>query len=180
MTGLIHFSFQVWDIQVGNTTAICRICQDGRAREFSNCPAHERASSHKDLLEHYRSHTQPTEPTTAAVSEGQISDNGLRNLLSSLTGNLVDPYPSPHAPSPNLGISWNLIAMNDDTEIPLSAEQQGVANIASAILQRYDELPASDDEWEERSDAENADMPEPLVPDAPAGPGMNYLLSPEQ
>ncbi|KAJ6475841.1 hypothetical protein DFH09DRAFT_1109101 [Mycena vulgaris] len=61
--------------------------------------------------------------------------------------------------------------MNDDAEIPLIAEQQGIANIASAMLHRYDELPASDDEFEERSDAEDADIPEPVVPEAPAGPG---------
>ncbi|KAJ6521633.1 hypothetical protein DFH09DRAFT_1251092 [Mycena vulgaris] len=61
--------------------------------------------------------------------------------------------------------------MNDDAEIPLIAEQQGIANIASAMLHRYDESPASDDEFEERSDAEDADIPEPVVPEAPAGPG---------
>ncbi|KAJ6543258.1 hypothetical protein DFH09DRAFT_1249389 [Mycena vulgaris] len=60
--------------------------------------------------------------------------------------------------------------MNDDAEIPLTAEQQGIANIASAMLHRYDELPASDDEFEERIDAEDVDIPEPVVPEAPAGP----------
>ncbi|KAK7006328.1 hypothetical protein R3P38DRAFT_3366987 [Favolaschia claudopus] len=130
----------VWHIQ-SNGTAICRICDDGRERALKNCSAHEKTSAHQSLLDHR---------TQQAASEPQIMDDALRNLLSAFTGNTVDPYPTQRVPSPNLGISWNL-AM-DDTEIPLSAEEQGVAAIASAILHRYDDLPASDDEFEERSE----------------------------
>jgi hypothetical protein len=64
--------------------------------------------------------------------------------------------------------------MNEsDADIPFTAEEQGVANIASAILHRYDDLPASDDEFEERSDDEDPIVPEPVVTDAPADPGEN-------
>ncbi|KAF8180489.1 hypothetical protein K438DRAFT_1908238 [Mycena galopus ATCC 62051] len=56
----------------------------------------------------------------------------------------------------------------EDADIPLTAEEQGVANIASALLHRYDELPASDDEFDERSDEEDhLDPPEPIVTDVP-------------
>ncbi|KAJ6537261.1 hypothetical protein DFH09DRAFT_1091099 [Mycena vulgaris] len=159
-----HLDQTIWNIQADNKTAISRVCEDGRSRLLSNCPAHERTVSHRSLLDH----RQSQQAGNSAVSDGQIADDGLRHLLSSLTGNLVDPYPSQHVPPPDFGISWNLIEMNDDAEIPLTAEQQGIANIASAMLHRYDELPASDDEFEERSDAEDADIPEPVVPEAPA------------
>lgn len=98
-------------------------------------------------------------------------DNALRNLLFSLTGNSVEPYPAPHVPGPHLGIPWNL--MMEDADIPLIAEEQGVANIATAILHRCDELPASDDEYEERSDNGNPTVPESVVPDFPSGTGAN-------
>jgi hypothetical protein len=98
-------------------------------------------------------------------------DDAVRNLLSSFTGNTVDPYPAAHAPSPNLGIAWNL--MTEDTDLPLTAEEQAVANISSAILHRYDELPASDDDFDERSEDENHQntQSEPVVTDVPAEPG---------
>ncbi|KAJ7352149.1 hypothetical protein DFH08DRAFT_1077903 [Mycena albidolilacea] len=47
------------------------------------------------------------------------------------------------------GIAWNL--MTEATELPLTAEEQGVANITSAILHRYDVLPDSDDDFESPS-----------------------------
>lgn len=99
-----------------------------------------------------------------------IAEDAMRNLLASLAGNTVDPYPSPHVPPPNTGISWNLLDVYEDTEIPLTAEQQAVAHIAGAILQRYDDLP-SDDEQEERSDDEDHGVEEPIAPNVPAGPG---------
>ncbi|KAJ7884384.1 hypothetical protein B0H14DRAFT_2564436 [Mycena olivaceomarginata] len=88
-------------------------------------------------------------------------DNALRNLLFSLTGNSVEPYPAPHVPGSHLGIPWNL--MMEDADIPLIAEEQGVANIATAILHCCDELP------EERSDNGNPTVPESVVPDFPSG-----------
>ncbi|KAK7006455.1 hypothetical protein R3P38DRAFT_3282730 [Favolaschia claudopus] len=155
-----HLNQTIWHIQ-SNGTAICRICDDGRERAFKNCSAHEKTSAHQSLLDHR---------TQQASSEPQIMDDALRNLLSAFTGNTVDPYPAQHVPSPNLGISWNL-AM-DDTEIPLSAEEQGVAAIASAILHRYDDLPASDDEFEERSEDGYPPDPssEPFATEAPLRP----------
>jgi hypothetical protein len=63
--------------------------------------------------------------------------------------------------------------MMDDADIPFSAEEQGAPNIASAILHHYDELPASDNEFEERSDDGNFTVPEPVVPEFPSGTGRN-------
>jgi hypothetical protein len=69
--------------------------------------------------------------------------------------------------------------MLEDTEIPLAPEEQGVANIASAILQRYDKLPASDDDFDERSDDEDPSIPEPIVPDFTSGTGTNQYGVPQ-
>ncbi|KAJ6461447.1 hypothetical protein C8R45DRAFT_1056025 [Mycena sanguinolenta] len=150
----------VWEIQ-SSGKAVCLICKDGRERAAKNCAAHENTPAHQSLLAHRQNQD---------ISEPALVDDGMRNLLSSLSGGSVDPYPAPHAPDPNLGIAWNL--MTDDTDIPLSAAEQGIANIASAILHRYDEVPASDDEFEERSDDENYSVPEPVVPEFPSGTGM--------
>ncbi|KAJ6503754.1 hypothetical protein C8R45DRAFT_924099 [Mycena sanguinolenta] len=149
----------VWEIQ-SSGKAVCLICKDGRERAAKNCAAHENTPAHQSLLAHRQNQD---------ISEPALVDDGMRNLLSSLSGGSVDPYPAPHAPDPNLGIAWNL--MTDDTDIPLSAAEQGIANIASAILHRYDEVPASDDEFEERSDDENYSVPEPVVPEFPSGTG---------
>ncbi|KAF7357585.1 hypothetical protein MSAN_01354900 [Mycena sanguinolenta] len=149
----------VWIVQV-NGTAICRICDDGREREPKNCLRHENSDAHRTLLQHHQN-------KTTAEADWRINDDALRNLLSSFTRNEVGPYPAPHAPPPPSAISWNLLS--DDADLPLAAEEQGVANIASAILQRYDDLPASDDEFYERSDDElDQQVPlEPIVSDAP-------------
>ncbi|KAJ7933221.1 hypothetical protein B0H13DRAFT_1856254 [Mycena leptocephala] len=113
----------IWEIR-GNT-AICRICQDGRARAFKNCQAHENTPAHQSLLEHHQNRQEAA--AERDTSEPQIVDDALRNLLSSFTGNSVHPYPARHVPSPDLGISWNL--MNElDADIPFTAEEQGVAN----------------------------------------------------
>ncbi|KAJ7477762.1 hypothetical protein B0H11DRAFT_2234437 [Mycena galericulata] len=97
--------------------------------------------------------------STSSVNASQVTEDGLRNLMSTFTGGTVDPYPAPHAPSLDLGISWNVY--DEDIILQLTAEQQGVADIAGAILHRYDELPESDEEFEERSEDERAEIPEP-------------------
>ncbi|KAF7371201.1 hypothetical protein MSAN_00755600 [Mycena sanguinolenta] len=101
-------------------------------------------------------------------ADSQIVDSALRNLLSSFTGEYSRPIPSSTSPPPSNSISWNLLY--DDTDIPLNAEEQAVANIASAILLRYDDLPPSDDEFDERSDDETnlEDTAEPIVTNEPA------------
>jgi hypothetical protein len=44
---------------------------------------------------------------------------------------------------------------NDEGNLAMSADDRGIAFIAHQILDRYD-LPVSDDEFEERSDAEES------------------------
>lgn len=159
----------VWEIQADTSKAICRICEDGRIRSIYNCAAHEETPAHLDLLEHRRNQEAGgASGSTAELTTSQISEDALRNLLSSFTGGTVDPYPAPHAPSPGLGLSWN--AYDADIVLPLSADEQAVADIAGSILERFDfhDLPESeDDEFEERSDHEDLDVPEPIVGDAP-------------
>ncbi|KAF8173028.1 hypothetical protein K438DRAFT_1940336 [Mycena galopus ATCC 62051] len=75
-------------------------------------------------------------------------------------------------PSPANRIVWGLIG-DDEADIPMTAEEQAVAQIASGILQRFDELPGSDDELEERSVASDDHLEEPLVPEIPTSPGEN-------
>ncbi|KAJ7290654.1 hypothetical protein C8J57DRAFT_1213292 [Mycena rebaudengoi] len=113
------------------------------------------------------------------------TDDATRHLLSALTGNAVGPYPAQEPggdttsstnhsppPCPDLGIDWNLIEANDDADIPLTLEQQAVASIARGILERIDDLPMSDEEYEERSEDEdgNGEPNEVVAPEALRGP----------
>ncbi|KAJ7246704.1 hypothetical protein C8J57DRAFT_1438159 [Mycena rebaudengoi] len=178
----------VWDIQTdaqGTSTASCRVCQDGYTRNPSNCPAHERSAAHKAAAAH-RAQQPAAQSTSVPITNEIITDDATRHLLSALTGNAVDPYPvrepgdtassqsTNHSPPPrpDLGIDWNLIEANDDADIPLTLEQQAVASIARGILERMDDLPMSDEEYEERSDDEdgNGEPNEAVAPEAPRGP----------
>ncbi|KAF7358543.1 hypothetical protein MVEN_00905200 [Mycena venus] len=95
-----------------------------------------------------------------------------------MAGEDVRPYPeaayqNPDSP-PGVGINWNLMEANNEGDFALSADERAVAFIAGTILERFD-LPHSDDEFEERSDAENSesenepevvDVQEPGLPDS--------------
>ncbi|KAJ7929641.1 hypothetical protein B0H13DRAFT_2228460 [Mycena leptocephala] len=80
-----------------------------------------------------------------------------------MAGDGALPYPataytnseSPPSPPPGPRINWNLMEANDEGNLAMSADDRSVAFIAHQILDRYD-LPVSDDEFEERSDAEES------------------------
>ena len=79
-----------------------------------------------------------------------LVDSSTQSLLQSLSmginvDNQSDPAsnhvaPLPHS-SPIPGISgWGLFEAHGDTELDLSAEEQGIALIAKSLLDRFDEL----------------------------------------
>ncbi|KAJ7145018.1 hypothetical protein C8R46DRAFT_1232351 [Mycena filopes] len=109
-----------------------------------------------------------TIPAGPSVTEADIADAGIRNLLSSLTGGVIAPYPAAvrdNSPAPDFGIDWNLMEANNEGNLAPSADQQAVAAISQGILERFDELPRSDDEFEERSDEEPEVVNEPHIAD---------------
>ncbi|KAJ7823425.1 hypothetical protein B0H14DRAFT_2597923 [Mycena olivaceomarginata] len=145
---------------------MCAVCNDGRACRGYNLSQHEEADAHKNNVVHLSSATiTQTEPEPSNRQDQQIPDNALRHLLSSLTRGTVTPYPeaSTDSPPPHSGINWNLMEANGEGDLSLSADQQAVASIAEAILERFADLPMSDDKFEERSDDEEAPSNEPEV-----------------
>jgi hypothetical protein len=101
-------------------------------------------------------------------SETDLPEDALRNLLASLAGPSIHPYPAAvhqgYSPSPHAGIDWNLFEANEHTDLDESPEQRGVALIAQGLLDRLDQLSASSmDELEERSDIEPIEGLEPVV-----------------
>jgi hypothetical protein len=145
---------------------MCAVCNDGSARRGYNLSRHEETDAHKSNVAHLSSATIiQTEPEPSNRQDQQIPDDALRHLLSSLTRGTVAPYPeaSTDSPPPHSGINWNLMEANGEGDLSLSADQQAVASIAEAILERFADLPMSDDEFEERSDDEEAPSNEPEV-----------------
>ncbi|KAK6997382.1 hypothetical protein R3P38DRAFT_3416225 [Favolaschia claudopus] len=167
-------SLVVWDFSAdpNGKAARCLICRDGVSHQTDyNRRRHEQTSTHRihldDALETQRA-TQPafTNPPT----ESKVSEDALRHLLASLSGPGVRPYPEsayqhPESP-PGVGINWNLMEINNEGELAMSADEQAVALIAGNILERFD-LPVSDEEPEERSDSETESLREPEVNEVP-------------
>ncbi|KAF7362836.1 hypothetical protein MVEN_00633400 [Mycena venus] len=159
----------VWDFSVDPNGKIsyCVVCRDGIPRNSdSERKRHEQRASHKSLLEEFSTRQAASEAERAAnvPTEADIAQDGLRHLLSSLARGEVQPYPAAanqnilHPDSPlraGIGINWNLMEANNEGDLSMSADEQAVAFIAGNILERFD-LPASDDELEERSDAEDS------------------------
>jgi hypothetical protein len=115
----------------------------------------------------------PTVPDSQPLNDATIADDALRHLLSSLTGGVVGPYPVAernNSPSPDFGIDWNMMEANNEGNLSLSADQEAVASLSLAILERFDELPMSDDEVDERSDEETE------LPDEPEVAGMRSIV----
>ncbi|KAK6992397.1 hypothetical protein R3P38DRAFT_2570511 [Favolaschia claudopus] len=149
---------------------MCNVCRDGRQRLEYNCSRHE-TSAHQNNLQLFRrsseSHLAASStpaPDTFVQNQNIVSD-GLRNLLSSMTGGIVPPYSSSaqneNSGSSSPGIDWHLMEANDDGNLSLSADQQAVATLAETILQHLDDLPESDEEQDERSeDDEETNEPE--------------------
>jgi hypothetical protein len=107
---------------------------------------------------------QTAEPAANVPTEADIAQDGLRHLLSSLARGEVQPYPAAanqnilypdSPPRAGIGINWNLMEANNEGDLAMSADERAVAFIAGNILERFD-LPTSDDELEERSDAEDS------------------------
>jgi hypothetical protein len=153
----------VWDFSAdpAHKIGICVICRDGIARNSEYLrKRHEQSINHRELLEVFRARQATSEARTAdEISEKDVVGDGLRHLLASLAGEGVQPYPiykDPESPpAPRIGINWNLMEANNEGDLAMSAEERAVAAIAGTILERFD-LPPSDDEFEERSDAEDS------------------------
>ncbi|KAJ7659052.1 hypothetical protein DFH06DRAFT_906935, partial [Mycena polygramma] len=62
-----------------------------------------------------------------------------------------------------IGINWNLMEANEDAHLSFSADEEAVASLAEAILERFDDPGMSEDEFEERSDDEQPVPDEPKV-----------------
>ncbi|KAF7335506.1 hypothetical protein MVEN_02204400 [Mycena venus] len=171
----------VWDFSVDPNGKIsyCVVCRDGIPRNSdSEHKRHKQRASHKSLLEELSTRQAASEAERAAnvPTEADIAQDGLRHLLLSLARGEVQPYPAAanqnilHPDSPpraGIGINWDLMEANHEGDLSMSADERAVAFIAGNILERFD-LPASDDELEERSDAEDSQSEdEPEVADAP-------------
>ncbi|KAK7027831.1 hypothetical protein R3P38DRAFT_3315357 [Favolaschia claudopus] len=168
-------SLVVWDFSAdpNGKAARCLICRDGVSHQTDyNRRRHEQTSTHRthleDALDSAQRATQPA--FTNLPTESQVSEDALRNLLASLSGPGIRPYPEtayehPESP-PGVGINWNLMEINNEGELAMSADEQAVALIAGNILERFD-LPVSDEEPEERSDSETESLREPEVNDVP-------------
>ncbi|CAK5277165.1 unnamed protein product [Mycena citricolor] len=172
----------IWDFRrnaSNQLVVLCKICADGIERNgaLSHRTRHESSQAHKRALQRRNeavdeaelflrgaSSVDPAQNTT--ISDKDIADEGLRNLLSSLGGGVSHPYPVPNTEpdyqtdlqlegaSSNsvLGISWNMIQARSDTEFVLSADDRAVASLTNAILQRFDLDAFSDDDENERSE----------------------------
>ncbi|KAK7015952.1 hypothetical protein R3P38DRAFT_3203654 [Favolaschia claudopus] len=158
----------------GNEMYLCNVCQDGRQRLEYNCSRHETTVTHQDNLQRFRRSSEShlaassTPASETFVQNQNIVNDGLRNLLSSMTGGIVPPYSSSaqseNSASSSLGIDWHLMEANDDGNLSLSADQQAVATLAETILQHLDDLPESDEEQDERSEDDEDTVNEPELP----------------
>ena len=113
-----------------------------------------------------------------------IIDSGTRNLLTSLAGvaepswagasNNVNHAAHASEPEPFPIEGWGLFEANEETDLAMSAEQQGIALIARSLLDRFDELSVgSADDDAERSVVDEDEVPEPAL----AGKHPFYLRS---
>lgn len=102
-----------------------------------------------------------------------LVDDATRNLLASVAGPSFragssgargPEYAPEPAPAPVEG--WSMFEANEDTELAVSLEQQGVALIARSLLERFDELSvgsAEDADADERSQVDEVEVLEPTV-----------------
>jgi hypothetical protein len=139
---------------------------------------HETSATHLDLVE-IREREQRLDAEEPASLPGAqppylaFVDSGTRSLLQSLSAGAVtenqdSPVSGSTPASPEhfpLRTGWNLFEVHGDTDLALSAEQQGIALIAKSLLDRFDEISiGSDEAAEERSDGEaDTEIPEPIV-----------------
>ena len=81
----------------------------------------------------------------------------MANSSTNLPEHSLEPAPIPIE-------GWGLFEANEDTDLALSSEQQGIALIAKSLLDRFDEMSVgSADNNDERSEVDEADVPEPIV-----------------
>lgn len=167
---ILNMCYIVWlpVMKDGQQKFVCTLCHDGRAHSLYHRTRHEQSGTHDANLKHFLSTQANAEPEPAQpqAQDKEIADDALRHLLSALTGGTVAPYPEAarnDSPPPDIGINWHLMEANDEGNLSLSADQQAVASIAEAMLERISDLPMSDDELEERSDDEEPPANEPEV-----------------
>jgi hypothetical protein len=160
----------------------CILCADSHKHAYANTSRHENTAFHRTLVEeatrreHEDEDEQPTnnkERTSMTLpTDLAMVDSATRNLLTSLAGpysrvaedssNRTERTPEP-APIPIEG--WGLFEANEDTDLALSLEQQGIALIAQSLLDRFDEISVgSADNEDERSAVDEDNVPEPIVP----------------
>ena len=157
------------------------MCSDSKKHMYSNIPRHERTSIHQELVVEAEKQLQAdaadaasegldTEPpsSTGLLPLLEMIDSGTRNLLLSLSrsSRVEDANQPEHAPgqatSPIEG--WGMFEANEETDLAMSLEQQGVALIAQSLLDRFDELSVgSADDDAERSVVEEDAIFEPIL-----------------
>ncbi|CAK5270513.1 unnamed protein product [Mycena citricolor] len=172
----------------GKPVASCKVCRDGIERNGtqSELVRHEKTQTHTKALQRQADREQDnadflrqaasSDPAVnPPITDRDIADHALRNLLSSLGGGTMAPHavtqPNPtladgsgpdlrsHTPlrstASNIGISWNLMEAYGETELIPSADERSVQSITNAILERFDLEALSDEDENERSDAES-------------------------
>ncbi|KAK0448235.1 hypothetical protein EV421DRAFT_1900873 [Armillaria borealis] len=179
---------QVWRVQ--QNKAFCLLCKDTTGRRLDNAHVHELSRAHEAALQHFLSKQKENVPlprTSFNITEDPKSyllDMGTRRLLQSMSrvssapsdpGSDVHMAPnSPPTPPPSVpSFDWNLFDANGGIDLNPSAQEQGLSQIAEALLQYMEDDPdniGSDDDLEdadERSDGEDEGV-------TPAGVGLNF------
>jgi hypothetical protein len=161
------------------------LCDDSQKHTYANTQRHKKSVFHQTLVEE----AARCEETARCEDEGEreseseqrtaatfppflaLVDNATRNLLTSLAGS-SSPAASngasghEHTPEPAPIEGWGLFGANEDTELAMSLEQQGVALITQSLLERFDELSvgsAEDADADERSQVDEHEVLEPTV-----------------
>jgi hypothetical protein len=152
------------------------LCADGCKHLYGNTARHENSAYHKTLVEEAAKWKLEESEGLDANQPGSmvlppflgIIDSGTRNLLKSLTGSspsCADDSDTNHperAPDSFPVEGWGLFEANEETNLALSLEQQGIALIAQSLLDRFDELSVrSADDGAERSEDDEDEVPEP-------------------
>jgi len=160
----------------------CILCADSHKHTYANTSRHEKTVLHQTLIEEAARREREDEDeeathnkentTTELPTALEMVDRATRNLLASLTESSSrtadrsashdEDAPEP-APVPIEG--WGAYQANEDTDLALSLEQQGIALVAQSVLDRLDEISVgSADGDDERSAVDEDDVPEPIVP----------------
>jgi hypothetical protein len=186
MTLNISIAYADWEAINDNGKTVawrCIVCRDGRMVPYEKTRRHETSGAHIDLVELMeRQERLDTEELAETQSGGRsdargplppnitLIDSGMRTLLQSLgagaltgsrDGSIPDSVTSAD-PSPTAG--WGLFEAYGDTNLALSAEDQGIALIAKSLLHYFDEVSVgSEDDGDERSDDDTNEIPEPIV-----------------